>query len=228
MRATVLRDKLSRYSLNHLHDVFHNPVCSSKKLSFQVEHFFAIGSPLAIFLSLRNLDYFVDAKHKSSQSLFPYEICKRFYNIFHPADPVTYRIEPLISQVYSQVKPVSIENAGSKPSEEAITLAMGPYLPRIPGNTPTGNFSRFFSKLSMGTISSRQLSVETIDPNIYLENDNSIAFNEKLIERLDFALKEGILESSHLNFLTAHTGYWESKETILFILLQIFSFVRKP
>ena len=228
LRVKVLRDKLSKSSFNHLCDVFHNPICSSKKLSFQVEHFFAIGSPLSIFISLRNLDDYIDSKHRSTQSLFPYEICKRFYNIFHPADPVTYRIEPLISQVYSQVKPVSIENANSKPSQDAITLAMGPYLPRIPGSTPTSSFTRLFSKLSRGSMSSRQNSSETINPNLCLENDDSIIYNEKLIERLDFALKEGMLESSHLNFLTAHTGYWESKETVLFILLQIFNFVQKP
>ena len=157
----------------------------------------------------------------SSQALFPYEICKRFYNIFHPADPVTYRMEPIISQVYSQVKPLTIENASSKPSEEAITLAMGPYLPKIPENSTSSSFSRFFSR-------SKQVSIDTIEPNFCLENDSKITNHEKLTERVDFALKEGILESSHINFLTAHGGYWESKETILFILLQIFNFVPKP
>ena len=162
----------------------------------------------------------------SSQALFPYEICKRFYNIFHPADPVTYRMEPIISQVYSQVKPLTIENASSKPSEEAITLAMGPYLPKIPENSTSSSFSRFFSRSTSSK--SKQVSIDTVETNVCLENDSSITNHEKLTERVDFALKEGKLESSHLNFLTAHSGYWESKETILFILLQIFNFVPKP
>ena len=191
-----------------------------------MEHFFAIGSPLAVFVSLRNLDEYIDSTQMSSQALFPYEICKRFYNIFHPADPVTYRMEPIISQVYSQVKPLTIENASSKPSEEAITLAMGPYLPKIPENSTSSSFSRFFSRNTSSK--SKPVSIDTIEPNFCLENDSLITNHEKLTERVDFALKEGMLESSHLNFLTAHSGYWESKETILFILLQIFNFVPKP
>ena len=191
-----------------------------------MEHFFAIGSPLAVFVSLRNLDEYIDSTQMSSQALFPYEICKRFYNIFHPADPVTYRMEPIISQVYSQVKPLTIESASSKPSEEAITLAMGSYLPKIPENSTSSSYSRFFSRNTSSK--SKQVSIDTIEPNVCLENDSSITNHEKLTERVDFALKEGMLESSHLNFLTAHSGYWESKETILFILLQIFNFVPKP
>ena len=191
-----------------------------------MEHFFAIGSPLAVFVSLRNLDEYIDSTQMSSQALFPYEICKRFYNIFHPADPVTYRMEPIISQVYSQVKPLTIESASFKPSEEAITLAMGPYLPKIPENSTSSSLSRFFSRNTSSK--SKQVSIDTIEPNFCLENDSSITNHEKLTERVDFALKEGMLESSHLNFLTAHSGYWESKETILFILLQIFNFVPKP
>ena len=31
--------------------------------------------------------------------------CKQLYNIFHPADPISYRIEPLISPVMSSLKP---------------------------------------------------------------------------------------------------------------------------
>ena len=212
--------------MNHLYEIYHTPTCSSRKLTFQVEHFFAIGSPLAIFVSLRNLDEYIDSAHKSCQSLLPYEICKRFYNIFHPADPVTYRIEPIVSQIYSQVKPLTIENASSKPSDEAITLAMGPYLPKIPENTTSSTFSRFFSRNSSKQI--KQISLDTIDKEFCLEDDSSVINHEKLTERLDFALKEGMLQSSHLNFLTAHTGYWESRETILFMLLQIFNFVPKP
>ncbi len=31
--------------------------------------------------------------------------CKRLFNIFHPADPISYRIEPLISPIMSSLKP---------------------------------------------------------------------------------------------------------------------------
>ena len=199
-RARTIQDKLSYNSTTyHLYEIYHTPTCSSKKLAFQVEHFFAIGSHLAVFVSLRSLDEYIDSTHKSCQSLFPYEICKRFYNIFHPADPLTYRIEPIISQIYSQVKPLTIESASSKPSEEAIKLAMGPYLPKIPENSTSSGFSRIFSR---NPSKIKQVSLDTIEKEICLENDNSVTNHEKLTERLDFALKEGILDFSHINFLT--------------------------
>ena len=131
-------------------------------------------------------------------------------------------MEPIISQIYSQVKPLTIESAISKPSEEAIRLAMGPYLPKIPEKSNTNIFSRILPKNP-----SKKVSLATIEKEICLENDSSVINHEKLTERLDFALKEGILDFSHINFLTANSGYWESKETILFILLQIFNFVPK-
>ena len=193
-QARTIQNKLSYNSTtDHLYEIYHTPTCSSRKLAFQVEHFFATGSPLAVFVSLRNLDEYIDSTHKSCQSLFPYEICKRFYNIFHPADPLTYRMEPIISGIYSQVKPLTIESASSKPSEEAIRLAMGPYLPKIPEYS-TGNPYKI-----------KQVSLNTIEREICLENDNSVTNHEKLTERLDFALKEGD-DFSHINFLTAHSG----------------------
>ena len=134
-------------------------------------------------------------------------------------------MEPIISGIYSQVKPLTIESSSSKPSEEAIRLAMGPYLPKIPENSTSSSFSRIFSR---NPSKLKQVSLDTLEKEICLENDNSVTNHEKLTERLDFALKEGILDFSHINFLTAHSGYWESKETILFILLQIFNFVPKP
>jgi hypothetical protein len=56
-------------------------------LDFEVENIFCFGSPISLFLNVR------------SQKLAPtYQLptCKRLYNIYHPYDPVAYRMEPLI------------------------------------------------------------------------------------------------------------------------------------
>ena len=47
---------------------------------------------------------------------------------------------------------------------------------------------------------------------------------EKLRERLDFMLRESFTESSYMNSITAHTGYWTSPECVQFILLQIYKY----
>ena len=49
-------------------------------------------------------------------------------------------------------------------------------------------------------------------------------FTEKLRERLDFMLRESFTESSYMNSITAHTGYWTSSECAQFILLQIYKY----
>ncbi|XP_062274292.1 phospholipase DDHD2 isoform X1 [Scomber scombrus] len=58
------------------------------QLAFQPQTFFAFGSPIGMFLTVRGL------KHIDPNYTFP--TCKSFYNIYHPYDPVAYRIEPMI------------------------------------------------------------------------------------------------------------------------------------
>ncbi|KAM9360238.1 triacylglycerol hydrolase DDHD2 [Symphorus nematophorus] len=58
------------------------------QLAFHPQTFFAFGSPIGMFLTVRGL------KRVDPNYTFP--TCKSFYNIYHPYDPVAYRIEPMI------------------------------------------------------------------------------------------------------------------------------------
>jgi hypothetical protein len=58
-----------------------------KPLIFVVDHFFLLGSPLSLFLTIELTDY---------AELEEMEIVKDFHNVIHPMDPIAYRIEPLI------------------------------------------------------------------------------------------------------------------------------------
>eukprot|EP00966_Prymnesium_polylepis_P031199 725437-Prymnesium_polylepis.4 len=55
--------------------------------------FFAMGSPLGCFLSLRGA---------TLGRSFVLEHCPRVYNVFHPHDPVAYRLEPLLAETYGE------------------------------------------------------------------------------------------------------------------------------
>ncbi|VDN36142.1 unnamed protein product [Gongylonema pulchrum] len=59
---------------------------------------FCIGSPLAVFLIMRGATAFVP----ESENL------KRIYNIFHPYDPVAYRLEPLVHKQYRLIRPIKL------------------------------------------------------------------------------------------------------------------------
>lgn len=57
-------------------------------LDFEPTNFFALGSPIGMFLTVRGLEKIDEA--------YQLPTCKGFFNIYHPLDPVAYRIEPMI------------------------------------------------------------------------------------------------------------------------------------
>jgi hypothetical protein len=70
------------------------------KLRFHVEHFFAAGNPLGVFLSIR--------KRLLGPNFVAPEGCSHFYNIFHPYDPVAYRVEPLVDEAFAELDPIRV------------------------------------------------------------------------------------------------------------------------
>lgn len=91
-------------------------------LVFPVQNFFAAGSPLGVILLLRGFKIasrksltdahtaLSDVKSPSPTSInFCYPAVENLYNIFHKADPVAYRLEPLIARHYTaKMKPEPI------------------------------------------------------------------------------------------------------------------------
>lgn len=57
-------------------------------LSFRVDNLFCFGSPVGLFLRVRGQQ--LDAS-------FSLPTCRRVFNIYHPYDPVAYRIEPILN-----------------------------------------------------------------------------------------------------------------------------------
>ncbi|KAJ6015050.1 hypothetical protein N7540_009641 [Penicillium herquei] len=105
----------------------------SNALNFECEEFFCLGSPIALFQMLKGktiagyspmvvkdrksaLDVELDSKQASNSSSIRHDgidattiasapKCRDLYNIFHPSDPVSYRIEPLVSPAMASLKP---------------------------------------------------------------------------------------------------------------------------
>jgi hypothetical protein len=105
------------------------------QLDFEVEDFYALGSPIGLFQMLKGRtiagrktpnvkpaqtpfgdidDPFMAGgplDGRGSKSTGYFEIttsspkCQRVFNIFHPTDPISYRLEPLISPVMANLKP---------------------------------------------------------------------------------------------------------------------------
>ncbi|CAH3134384.1 unnamed protein product [Pocillopora meandrina] len=90
-------------------------------LRFKVENLFCVGSPLAVFLTLRGLRPQDDVE----DHVLPKSVCKRVLNIYHPADPVAYRLEPLLSSDYSSIPPVQLHRYDSKQTGYTETKPAG-------------------------------------------------------------------------------------------------------
>ncbi|XP_030070570.1 phospholipase DDHD1 isoform X2 [Microcaecilia unicolor] len=239
-------------------------------LRFKVENFFCMGSPLAVFLALRG----IHPGHSGSQDhILPKVICKRFLNIFHPTDPVAYRVEPLILKHYSNIAPVQIhwynttnpipykhlkisflsqpKETTSVPEAESIpSPSTSPVLPRrhygesittsILGAASIGKglggmlFSRFgrsnatpaqtseikeeteeekksSGQHSVGTQTFPHSTSGSLDPTLELEH------------RIDFELREGLVESRYWSAVTSHTAYWSSLDVALFLLTFLYN-----
>jgi hypothetical protein len=97
------------------------------KLDFEVEDFYGLGSPIGLFqmlkgrtIAARPSTAFVPPETPASPLDDPFSpeperdrafdittsspLCKQIFNIFHPSDPISYRLEPLISPAMSSLK----------------------------------------------------------------------------------------------------------------------------
>ncbi|XP_069017673.1 phospholipase DDHD1b isoform X1 [Embiotoca jacksoni] len=288
--------RLTHLRLRDLEDQFQGLQTSScvavPALKFKVENFFCMGSPLAVFLALRGIR---PGNNSVQDHILPTSICRRLFNIFHPTDPVAYRLEPLILKHYSNVAPVQIhwyntssptpydhirptlinpkETASVSDSESIPSPCTSPPQARrhygesitslgkasIMGAASIGKgiggilFSRFSrSSGQVGGVEEEPLDseggasevenvaagedgrpeAESEDKDKRLEEgrtevepamsqSTSAVMDSSSCElerRIDFELREGLVESRYWSAVTSHTAYWCSYDVALFLL----------
>lgn len=186
-----------------------------KPLGFQVENFFCLGSPLSVFLAMRGVR---PAGTANQEHILPRHLCKNLYNIFHPSDPIAYRIEPLIIKHYSTKSPIEIIKSDTAPkylvSYKDLNERRSAFDTVI--SNPNRNLSKNRHKLD------KELD-ETIGYNssgVYTYNtSNSHIDPVELENALDYQLQDSNFEL--MATLRAHTCYWKSPDIGLFIMTQL-------
>ncbi|CAH1783250.1 unnamed protein product, partial [Owenia fusiformis] len=98
-----LLSKASSLSIDYMTGVqgIGSPFVQYNQLDFTPSNFFALGSPTAMFMTVRGTETLGEE--------FRFPTCPGFFNIFHPFDPIAYRMEPLINPEFN-LKPIQMQH----------------------------------------------------------------------------------------------------------------------
>lgn len=111
-------------------------------LEFPVENFYAVGSPIGLFQMLRGKNIAARSQLKTTDVPFSplaadhpdffdgppasYPKVRNLFNIFHPSDPVSYRIEPLISKHAAKLRPYPMQYTKAGIRQQLVGLSSIP------------------------------------------------------------------------------------------------------
>ncbi|XP_072335447.1 SEC23-interacting protein [Scyliorhinus torazame] len=210
-------------------------------LDFEPDNFFALGSPIGMFLTVRGLEK-IDENYRLPT-------CKRFFNVYHPLDPVAYRMEPMILPDLC-IKPVLVPHHKGR---KRLHLELKESLSRMGSDLKQGFISSLknawqtLNEFARAHTSSTQLQaeLEKVANQIKEEEEKHVEEEQKLVEspespkdedstvkigmlneghRIDYVLQEKPIESfnEYLFALQSHLCYWESEDTALLFLKEIY------
>ncbi|NXD08426.1 S23IP protein, partial [Nothocercus nigrocapillus] len=196
-------------------------------LDFEPDIFFALGSPIGVFLTVRGIEK-IDENYRLPT-------CKGFFNIYHPLDPVAYRLEPMIIEDLD-LKPVLIPHHKGR---KRLHLELKDSLSRMGSDLKQGFISSLKSawqtlnEFARAHTSSTQLQaeLEKVANQIKEEEEKQVVEAEKITEnpeppkdedflvkvgklnggrRIDYVLQEKPIESfnEYLFALQSHLCYW--------------------
>ncbi|CAL8071841.1 unnamed protein product [Orchesella dallaii] len=208
------------------------PYINYPPLDFSPSAFFALGSPIAMFVTIRGIEKLGND--------FRLPNCQAFFNIFHPYDPVAYRIETLIDPDF-EARPVLIPHHKGR---KRIHLELKDTMARVGADIKqklvdavktTWNTVYQYTGLNAR---SQEETLETEIQNAIAgeiekrsevdggEDDNSNIHIGSLNggRRIDHVLQEAPYETfnEYVFAMSTHVGYWESEDTMLLILTEIY------
>ncbi|KFP06726.1 Phospholipase DDHD2, partial [Calypte anna] len=208
------------------------------QLDYKPTIFFAFGSPIGMFLTVRGV--------KRINPNYSLPTCKGFFNIFHPFDPVAYRIEPMIvpdlefepmllphhkgrKRMHLELKEgltrmsLDLKNnlLGSlRVAWQSFTRAQLPALEAASTDTGTS------TEPEPEAAAEKEPALKSEEPSVAGKEEGSLINVGRLNggNRIDYVLQEKPIESfnEYLFALQGHLCYWESEDTVLLVLKEIY------
>ncbi|XP_057522695.1 phospholipase SGR2 [Amaranthus tricolor] len=207
----------------------YKPYIKYTKLEFKVDTFFAVGSPLGVFLSIRNVRIGIgEGQEYWGEENICEEMpaCLQMFNIFHPFDPVAYRIEPLVCREYVERRPVIVPyHRGGK----RLHIGLQEFAEDVAARSQSVVKNLNVVKVQVLTLcqSRRKDDLEVGDDDVTEEEKS---YGSYMMERLtgsedgriDHVLQDKTFQHSYISAIGAHTNYWRDYDTALFILKHLY------
>ncbi|KAK6198146.1 DDHD domain-containing protein [Scheffersomyces amazonensis] len=229
--SAISFDIVSKQSVNSDSDID-----VSGKLDFDVENLFCVGCPVGVFKLLEQKNIVAPSLlNKKDHESYASPTCTNLYNIFHPCDPIGYRMEPLVSPQFAQYKaePVGFAVKGfntqikelasiSDGISEKIYKASGWFSRKDDKTTNENALRDIVTSVSFGDRKKpenkhKSQKVELSGPQL-----------QQLTElnrtgRVDYCLPMGVFDFSLISAVSAHISYFEDMDTAGFILREVLS-----
>lgn len=204
-------------------------------LPFEPHHTIFLGSPIGLFLTLRGAHPVFDAMRDNlpdgpgKPEASPFRLpTKTVHNIFHPSDPVAYRIEPLLLPQSTSLEdlppPLYLTREGESVRLHVKAKQLGNQI-RKSILEQKSTFSSFMNVVS----DQAQTLMQQMDDRKQDQagqRKNSATLKEKEADqpahfplaggsgRLDYQLQTNVIDSEYVSAVLAHSSYFASTDVI--------------
>ncbi|XP_042484087.1 phospholipase SGR2-like [Macadamia integrifolia] len=208
----------------------YKPYIKYTKLEFKVDTFYAVGSPLGVFLAIRNIRIGIGkGKEYWQDESISEEIpaCRQMINIFHPFDPVAYRVEPLVCKEYITKRPVIIPyHKGGKRLHIGFQEFTEDLAARSQAVVDQFNSMRVKVLTVCQSKNKDNIEEDTENDEVVEERSYGSIMMEQLTGsqdgRIDHVLQDKTFQHPYISAIGAHTNYWRDYDTALFILKHLY------
>ena len=226
------------------------PKPMKKTIPFVPEFTIFLGSPLGLFLSLRGAHAVFDEMREAAvlevaksaieaseesvaedDSVFTFPVASPFtlpsgaiFNVFHPSDPVAYRIEPLLlPQDASDVSippPAYLVKPGQNLRLHVKAMQLGDDI-RKSFAEKANTWSNLITSMTEQAVAALSKTVEADEAGVKKGHlrpaELEFALGGKN-DRVDFQLQTGVIDNAYLSAVTAHSAYFTNSDVLDLII----------
>lgn len=215
----------------------------SVDLLFDIDGLFCIGCPVGVFklLGQKNIvnreDLDPEFNPRTGEYDFSSPKCNNLYNLYHPCDPIGYRLEPLIKPRFAHFKaeeaPFAVEGLSSQiKGLTAFTDDIQDRFSKATNWFMKKKSSKASEENALGEIVSSIVKSEEKDVKVKSkasmpQEDLAVLTKFNRSARVDYCLPMGVFDISLVSAISAHVSYFEDKDTAGFVMGELLTYEKE-